>query len=115
MANILEMRDTTADFAKNDIEKNKFYALVSYIGILWLIPLLAARDSKFAQFHANQGILLTILGAISGIIAFIPFIGGIVAWILGIACTALMIIGALNCVQGKARELPFIGSYRLIK
>ena len=115
MANLFDMPDTTADYAQSDIEKNKYYAMVSYIGILWLIPLLAAKESKFAQFHANQGILLTVVGVISGIIAFIPIIGGIVSWILGIACTALMILGALNCVQGKARELPVIGAYRLLK
>ena len=32
-------------------------AILAYFGILVLIPILAAKDSKFARFHANQGLL----------------------------------------------------------
>ena len=28
-----------------DVEKNKVLAMLSYLGILWLVPLLAAKDS----------------------------------------------------------------------
>ena len=36
-----------------DVEENKLIAAVGYLGILFLIPLLAKKDSPFAQFHAK--------------------------------------------------------------
>ena len=52
--------DTTADYAQDDIEKNKVMAVLAYFGILVLIPIFAAKDSKFARFHANQGLVLAL-------------------------------------------------------
>jgi hypothetical protein len=42
----------------DDIEKNKVFAVLAYIGILFLVPLLAAPQSRFARYHTNQGIVL---------------------------------------------------------
>lgn len=52
--------DTTAAFDPGDIEQNKVMALLSYLGILVLVPLLAAKELRFARFHANQGLVLLI-------------------------------------------------------
>ena len=52
--------DLTDQFDKADVEQNKVMAILAYFGILVLIPILAAKDSKFARFHANQGLLLCI-------------------------------------------------------
>ena len=111
--------DTTSYFDKQDIESNKVMALLCYIGILWLIPMLAAKDSKFAQYHVNQGIVLTlgslVVSVACFIIVLIPILGWIVAPIAGLIPTAMMILGIVNVCQGKAKELPFIGSYRILK
>ena len=86
--NFLNTPDTTAEFDQQDIESNKIMAVLSYLGILWLIPMLAAKESKFAQYHVNQGIILTIAGiAVSVacfIIAWIPILGWIIAPIAGL-------------------------------
>ncbi len=108
---ITDTADQTSSMDKNDIEKNKVMAILAYFGILVLIPILAAKDSKFAQFHANQGLLVFILSiAISILSAIVSFLG-----ILSIATLALAIIGIVNAAQGKAKELPFIGKYRILK
>ena len=44
-----------------DIASNKFMAICSYLGILVLIPLLLAKQSTFATFHARQGINVFLL------------------------------------------------------
>ena len=49
--------------AAADAEQNKVFGILAYLGILCLIPLLAAKDSRFARYHANQGLVL-FLGAI---------------------------------------------------
>ena len=43
---------------QKDINRNRHIAAASYIWVLCLIPLLFKRESKFAQFHAKQGLLL---------------------------------------------------------
>ena len=107
--------DTTADYDKKDIEDNKFMAILAYIGLLFLVPLFAAKESKFAQFHTNQGILLFIVGIAGGIIALLPIIGWILAPVISLATLALTILGIVNVCQGKAKELPIIGKYKILK
>ena len=51
---IINTPDTTESFDRDDIAKNKGMSVLSYIWILFIIPLFAAKDSKFARFHANR-------------------------------------------------------------
>lgn len=106
-------KDTTADYDSEDIEKNKVMGLLAYI--LFLIPLLAAKNSRFARFHTNQGLVLFIVAIISSVIAIIPLIGWIIAAIMSIVVAVLAIIGIINALNGKAKELPVIGKYRILK
>lgn len=69
LAGITDTPDSTADYDRNDIAQNKVYAILSYIGLLFLVPLLGAPNSKFARFHANQGIVLFIAEAALSIIS----------------------------------------------
>ena len=101
------------------MEGNKLLAAISYIGILFLVPLLAAKDDAFARYHANQGLVLfiaKIAAAIAGfILGFIPVIGIIVAWIIRIALFVLMILGIINALKGEMKPLPLIGGIEIIK
>lgn len=101
------------------MEGNKLLAAISYIGILFLVPLLAAKDDAFARYHANQGLVLfiaNIAAAIAGfILGFIPVIGVIVAWIIRIALFVLMILGIINALKGEMKPLPLIGGIEMIK
>ena len=54
--------DTTAEFDQQDINNNKVMAILAYFGILVLVPILGAKESKFARFHANQGLVLCVCG-----------------------------------------------------
>ena len=56
--------DTTANYDPRDIADNKLMAILCYLGILWLIPFLAAKESPFVKYHLNQGLLVLILGII---------------------------------------------------
>lgn len=105
--------DTTAEYDAQDIEKNKVMAVLAYI--LFFIPLLAAKDSKFARFHTNQGLVLFLGGIIASVVAVIPVIGWIIAPIAGLVITVLAIIGILNALNGRAKELPVIGKFKILK
>jgi len=105
-----------------DIEQNKVYAVLAYIGLLFLVPLLAAPNSKFARYHTNQGIVLflatIVLMAASMVLAIIPFIG-CVATILSVAiagaAVVFMVLGIINAASGLYKPLPLIGHYQLLK
>ena len=105
--------DTTSEYDAQDIEKNKVMAVLAYI--LFFVPLLAAKDSKFARFHTNQGLVLFLGGIIASVVAVIPVIGWIIAPIAGLVITVLAIIGILNALNGKAKELPVIGKFKILK
>lgn len=106
--NFVDTPDTTADYSAEDIEKNKVYAILAYFGILVLIPILAAPNSRFARFHANQGLILFIAAII---FSFVPFVG----WIFNLITLVFAIMGIVYAAQGKAKELPLIGSIKIIK
>lgn len=109
-------------------------AVLAYFGILVLIPILAAKESKFARFHANQGLILLITGLIlliTGvaysifvqvvikIVSFISYVlTGIVGIALGLAWLLLLvlaIIGIINAVKGEFKQLPLIGQFQILK
>ena len=55
---ITNTADYTDSFHPQDIAQNKAMAILAYLGILVLIPIFAAKNSAFAKFHANQGLIL---------------------------------------------------------
>ena len=122
MANITETPDYTASFDQNDIQQNRVMSILSYLGILVLIPLFAAKESPFARFHCNQGIVLVlaevILSAAGRLLGGLPLVGWIiklVAALGGIALFVFAIMGIINAVNGRAKELPLIGGFQILK
>ena len=109
---------------QSDIEQNKVYAVLAYIGILFLVPLLAAPNSRFARYHTNQGIVLFITGIIAYPASWfigIPFgfftfgFGLALPFLLLIGLFALLVIGIVNAASGQCKPLPLIGHFELIK
>lgn len=99
--------------AAADIEKNKTMGILAYI--LFIIPLLAARESKFAMYHANQGLALFVVAVASHVIlAFIPFIGSLLSGLMSLAVLAFMVIGIISASKGEMKPLPIIGGLNLL-
>ena len=109
----LDTADETAEFTDDDISKNKIMAILSYLGILVLVPIFCAKESKFARFHANQGLILLVAEVVSAILSNVPVIKWF-TWILELAIAVLIIVGIINAAKGKAKRLPVIGSFDLI-
>jgi len=109
---IEQVSDQLSD--KEDIEKNKAMAILAYI--IFLIPLLAAKDSKFAMYHANQGLVLFLLAlAVNVVGGIIPFLGWFVILPLGnLLVVVLAILGIVNAAKGEAKPLPLIGGIKLL-
>lgn len=127
--------DVTDSVSPHDIEHNRIYGYLSYLGPLFLVGLFAVPNSKFARFHANQGlvlllatigyviltVLLTLLCSflirIFAATLIVPILLGIVLRIVrfGVILPILgMALGLWNVYHGRAKELPVIGSIRLL-
>lgn len=110
--------DETYKYDQQDINATKGLACISYLGILFLIPMLVNKDSAFTKFHVNQGIVLFIAGIILNIagifLKHIPF-GGLISLVLSMGTLALAIIGIVNAAQGKAKRLPVIGNIEIYR
>ena len=119
---LMQSEDFTKNYDIQDINANKPMGILSYIGILVLVPIFTARESKFAMFHAEQGITLCIgahiiafLSIIFGLIPVVGWIFSLLFGLVGLALFVLMIIGIVNAANGQAKQIPVLGKIRLIK
>lgn len=126
IAGLNNTADSTAAFDAQDIQSSKAMAILAYLGPLVLIPLFAAKDSRFARYHTNQGLVLLIgwiaysivysilsriILAISWRLYFLVSIIGLI----GLVFLVLAVIGIINAANGRAKELPVIGKIKLLK
>lgn len=103
------------EITDEDISENKGMAVLCYLGILLLIPLLTKPQSKYIRFHSNQGIILMLAGIILTIIFIIPILGWIVGLLGYIFIGVCGIMGIINAIKGKVKRLPLIGKYNILK
>jgi len=85
---------------KLDVELNKAVAALSYLWILFLVPLLLKRNSEFAQFHAKQGLVLFI----GSLLTIIPVIG----WVLSLVLIVISVISIVKTLNGEWFKIPFV-------
>jgi uncharacterized membrane protein len=94
----------------NGHHPNTGMAIIAYLGILVLIPLLTeAKNDPFVKFHIKQGLLVLIGLVLSSIIVVVPVLGWAIGSLIWIASIILMIIGIMNAANGKQEELPLVG------
>lgn len=141
---ILNTPDYTAQYDPADIANSKGVTIASYFWILFWLPLAVNSNSRYGRFHANQALLMLIASAACGIVSgilqaiinaifrtgityfgmgtgvyatngFGLFLSGLFGFILAIPSLAFLILGIINAANGKAKELPIIGKFRIIK
>lgn len=102
-----------------DIQKNKVWGIISYLSILFIIPLIMpeTKDSPYTKFHINQGLILFILSIVISIFSALPlaFLSMIISVFGGLTLFVLWVIGFIGAVQGQARKIPLLGDIKLIQ
>lgn len=105
---------------KDDVSQDKIYGVLSYIGLLWLIPFFLRKDSRFVRFHLNQGLILIICNIATSLIATVckkiglDFMGYVS--LLNLVWFVFAILGIIHAAQGNDEaELPIIGQFRILK
>ena len=124
----VKKEDATDTYSAEDISKNRVMAIFAYI--LFLIPLFAAKESRYARFHTNQGMVITIASAaVSFTTSFTATILKAISWrfygfanfinILGalicLGAVPLTVLGIIYAAKGQAKELPFVNKIKILK
>ena len=121
--------------ADDDVKANKGISVLSYFGPLVFIPMFTRKNSEYAQFHARQGftlfvvdVAITIINSLLGLIKVTktrevwgipveyrgtPWFISLICWLLAVGIAVFAIMGLINCLSGKKKELPLIGKLDL--
>ena len=94
---------------EKEIEEGKVFAVLGYLSILCLVPLLLKKDNKFALFHGKQGLILFIFEVAAGIISLVPFLGWIIGILALIIFPILSVIGIIRSLMGQYWKMPVLG------
>jgi len=93
------------------VEEARGTAWLSYLFILWLVPMIAFPDNPFAKFHVKQGIILTLYGVAITIVIPIPILGWFLIAPLSVLLYTVLgivaIIGIVQALNGKYWRAPF--------
>ena len=109
-----EIDDYSDQMDPEDVSKNKLMAVLAYFGPLVLIPIILAKDSKFAKFHSNQGLVLFLIAIICSCLSRIKVLGWLFS-LCNIVVAILAIVGIIYAAQGKAKELPVVGNWKILQ
>lgn len=103
-----------------EVEEGKTLAAIGYLGILFLVPLLAKKENAYCQHHGKQGAVLfglEVIGAvvliiISIVMGFVPCAGWLISLVLWLAFWAgalgLSIWGLVTALKGEYWKMPVI-------
>lgn len=87
------------------VREGKVFALLSYLSILCIIPLIFKKDNSFVLLHSKQGLVLFI-AQVGVFIMSIVF-----PWLLKMGMFilfAISFIGILAVLDGRRLELPVV-------
>lgn len=90
---------------------SRMLAIMSYLGVLSLVPLVMNRDDPYVQFHARQGTVLWMWEVLAIYTLLVPGIGKFFFRFSSMACLVLSLLGILAVVLGRAWKFPIIGDW----
>lgn len=119
---MLDTPDSTASFSYRDAREGRGISCLCYLWVLWVIPFFSARTSPYVRYHLGQGLMLLLMDCLGATFFGITWV---LSTILPVAAPAfaalgevalllsclLKIFGIVCALQGKAKELPLVGTY----
>ncbi len=94
-------------FTKEDILEGKMYALLAYLSILCIIPLILKKENPFVLAHGKQGLVLFVAEAGVFVLSIIlPWAYSPLMFLL----TAFSFWGIIAVLRGRTARLPVAAS-----
>ncbi len=97
--------DKLEKYQEKQVLEGKIFAVLSYLSILCIIPLVLKKDNPFALFHAKQGLVLFVME----VAVFIASV--VLEWILRPSVFLFGILslwGIIEALRGRDLKLPVI-------
>ncbi|GMT41907.1 MAG: hypothetical protein IEMM0002_0318 [bacterium] len=89
--------------------KSRFLALLSYFGILCLVPMLINKDDEYVNFHARQGLMLWLWGVLAIFGLYLPVVGRLFFSVSALLIVVFSLLGIMSVLLTKAWRFPLIG------
>jgi len=90
---------------EKEIQEGKILAVIGYLGILCIVPLLLKKENKFAFYHGKQGLILFIVEVAAFILSVIPFLGPLVLRLAFFVCGLFSLWGIIQSLLGNYSRL----------
>ena len=90
-------------------EGRTIMGILAYLGPLLVISYIVSSKDPFVKFHIKQGLILLIIDVIIWFLGPMFWSLYFIIRLLNLAVFVLVVLGIINVVQGKEKELPFIG------
>lgn len=91
-----------------DLQEGKIYAVIGYLAILCLAPLLFKKENKFALFHGKQGLVLFLGEVAVLIISVIPLLGWFIGYLGFLIFGVLSLVGIIQALMGNYWKMPVV-------
>ncbi len=92
--------------------------VLSYLGLLALIPLLMEKDDQEVQWHAKHGLVLfgawVVLGIVLGVLSAVPVLGCLsmlVSVFLPLVALVVHIICIIKGINGERFKIPGLSDF----
>lgn len=93
-----------------DKKTTDIVAYITWIG--WIVAFLAG-DKEASKFHLNQSLVIWLGFLISTAIGFIPVVG-FVSYLINVFLFVCFILGLVYAIQGQEKEVPLLGTIKLL-
>ena len=108
MSSVYPLKEVDKVVEDKEVQEGKIFAVLAYLSVLCLVPLLLKRGNKFAFHHGKQGLVIFIGEVAAGILAWVPFLGWVVAPIASLLFLVLSLIGIIQAVIGNYWKCPVV-------
>ena len=109
---------------------------IIFLGGVIIVPMLVGKNSPFARFHTNNGLVLTIIAAVLLFLQglnktifplkinwntyhtgrfFLYYIFAVLFILAAIGIIVLAIFGIVHAAKGNKKDLPIVGGVKIIK
>jgi uncharacterized membrane protein len=108
------LQQTTNPTPKSEpvqVNNNMLMGILSYIGVLVLIPFLMEKHDPFVRFHVKQGLVLAVIGVAMWVVGNMLWIIWPLVMIVNVGLLVLSIMGIINVVNKRQVALPLVGHF----
>ncbi|MBT3921408.1 MAG: hypothetical protein HOF21_02415 [Nitrospina sp.] len=96
---------------QDDVARGKLLAVLSYVGILSIVPFIVQPNNNFAVAHGRQGLCVFCWFVAASFFSIAPVIGPFVFLASAVLCLVFMFIGMTTAIAGRTWVVPVLGQY----